>query len=161
MTCPPHSDGRCKCSTRPDSTRLARSIRHVSRHRSTPRKTQQNGTKTGSRSLISKTLFLIKQIRPRTSQVYNLRTPIPILLQTRTLEAIEGIADSLATADNALILVISEGAFVADADEGGWAHVGIADGAFAIAFIAETADGDAGLFAAHDEVGVVARHCAF
>lgn len=142
-----------------DSTRSIDSIRHVSRHRSTP---TQDPTKTeprqGPRSLIPKTLFLIKQIRPRTSQVYNLRTPIPILLQTRTLEAIEGIADSLATAHNALILVVSEGAFVADADEGGWAHVGIADGAFAIAFVAETADGDAGLFAAHDEVGVVAGH---
>lgn len=108
--------------------------------------------------MIPKTLFLIEQIRPRTSQVYNLGAPIPILLQTRTLEAIERIADPLATADNALILVVAEGALVADADEGGRAHVGIADGAFAIAFVAETADGDAGLFAAHDEVGMVAGH---
>jgi hypothetical protein len=49
-------------------------------------------------------------------------------------------------------LVVSEGAFVADAGEGGRAHIGIAYGAFAIAFVAKTADGYAGLFAAHYEI---------
>lgn len=33
-----------------------------------------------SSSMISKILLLVKQIRPRTPQVYNLRTTIPILL---------------------------------------------------------------------------------
>ena len=55
----------------------------------------------------------------------------------------------LPTANHALILVIAKGAFVADADEGRGAHVAIADGAFAVAFVAETTDGDAGLLAAH------------
>jgi hypothetical protein len=104
---------------------------------------------------------LIKQIRPRTTQIDNLGTPIAILLQTRTLEAIKGITDALSTTDDAFVLVVSERAFVAHAHEGGWADVGVADRAFAIAFVAETADGDAGLFAAHDEIGVMARHFAF
>ena len=55
----------------------------------------------------------------------------------------------LATAHDALVLVVAKGAFVADADEGGRAHVAVADGAFAVAFVAEAADGDAGLLAAH------------
>jgi len=80
--------------------------------------------------MIPKILLLIKQIRPTAPQINNLRAPIPILLQPRALE----------------------GAFVADADEGGGADVGVTDGAFAVAFVAEAADGYAGLFAAHDEV---------
>lgn len=55
----------------------------------------------------------------------------------------------LSTAYHALILVIAKGAFVADTDEGCRAHVAVADGAFAVAFVAETTDGDAGLLAAH------------
>lgn len=99
--------------------------------------------------MIPKILLLIKQIRPRTPQINNLRTPIPILLQPRTLKAIERIRDPLATAHSAFILVIAKGAFVADPDEGGGTDVGVADGAFAVAFVAETTYADAGLFAAH------------
>ena len=65
----------------------------------------------------------------------------------------------LATAHDTLVLVVAEGALVADASESGGPHVGVADGALAVAFVAEPADADAGRFAAHDEVGVVARHC--
>lgn len=108
--------------------------------------------------LIPKTFLLIEQICPRTSQVDNLRTPVSILLQARTFKAVERVTDPLATAHDALVLVVSKGAFVADADEGGRAYVGVADGTFAVAFVAQAADGDAGLFAAHDEVGVMAGH---
>lgn len=110
--------------------------------------------------LIPKILLLIKQIGPRTTQVDNLGAPIAILLQTRTLKAVKGVTDPLPTTHDAFVLVVAERAFVAHAYEGGWANVGVADGAFAIAFVAETADGDAGLFAAHDEIGVMARHFA-
>ena len=102
---------------------------------------------------------LVKQIRPRASQINNLRTPIPILLEARTLEAIKRITDPLTTADDAFVLVVAKGALVADAHEGCGADVGVADGAFAVAFVAEAADGDAGLLAAHDEIGVMAGHC--
>lgn len=111
--------------------------------------------------MIPKTLLLVKQIRPRTPQIDNLRTPIPVLLEPGTLKAVEGITDALPATHDALILVVAEGALVADADEGGRAHVGIAHGAFAVAFVAQAADGDAGLFAAHDEVGVMAGHLDF
>jgi hypothetical protein len=108
--------------------------------------------------MIPKILLLVEQIRPTTTQIYNLRTPVPVLLQPRALEAVERIADALAAAHNALVLVVAEGAFVADARERGGAHVRVADGAFAVAFVAESADGDSGLLAAHYEVGMMARH---
>lgn len=103
-------------------------------------------------------LLLIKQIRPTTPQIHNLRTPIPILLQPRTLKAVERIADPLPPTHHTLVLIVAEGALVADARQGGGPHVRVADGAFAVAFVAEAADVDAGELAAHDEVGVVAGH---
>ena len=45
--------------------------------------------------MIPKILLLVKEIRPRTAQVDDLRTPIPILLQPRTLEAVKGVRDAL------------------------------------------------------------------
>lgn len=45
--------------------------------------------------MIPKILLLVEQIRPRTAQVDNLRTPIPILLQSRALEAVERVRDAL------------------------------------------------------------------
>ena len=109
-------------------------------------------------SLIPEILFLVEQIRPRTTQVYNLRAPISVLLQARALEAVECIRNAFTAANDALVLVVAEGALVADAHEGGGSHVGVADGAFAVAFVAEAADGDAAGLATHDEIGVMARH---
>lgn len=88
--------------------------------------------------MISEILFLIEQIRPRTTQIYNLGTPISILLQSGTLETIECVTDSLASTYDAFVLVITEGAFIAYAHKCGGAHVRIAYGAFAVAFIAES-----------------------
>ena len=56
----------------------------------------------------------------------------------------------LTTAYHALILIVAKGAFVADTDECCGSHVAIADGAFAVAFVAKAADGYTGLLAAHD-----------
>ncbi len=89
---------------------------------------------------------------PRTAEVYNLGAPIAVLLEARALEAVEGVRDPLAAADDALVLIVAEAALVADADEGRGADVRVADGALAVALVAEAADGDAGLLAAHDEV---------
>jgi hypothetical protein len=87
-------------------------------------------------SLIPEILFLVEQIRPRTTQIYNLRASVSVLLQARALEAVEGIRDSFTAAHDAFVLVVAEGALVADAHEGCGAHVGVADGAFAVTFIA-------------------------
>jgi hypothetical protein len=87
--------------------------------------------------VVPKILLLVEQIRPATAQIYNLGAAIPVLLQAGAFEAVEGVAD---------------------AGEGRGAHVGVADGAFSVALVTEAADGDAGLFAAHDQVGMVARH---
>lgn len=102
--------------------------------------------------MISKILLLVKQIGPRTAQIDNLRTPIPVLFQPGALEAVEGVRDAFAAAHDAFVLVVAERALVADAGERGRAHVRVAHGAFAVAFVAQAPDGDAGLFAAHDEV---------
>lgn len=45
--------------------------------------------------MIPKILLLVKQIRPRTAQIDNLRAPIPIFFQPRALEAVEGVRDAL------------------------------------------------------------------
>jgi hypothetical protein len=109
--------------------------------------------KTSPRVLvISEILLLVEQIGSRTTQIYNLRTAIPVFLESCAFEAIECVGDTLAAADDTLVLVVSEGAFVADAGERSRAHVRVADGAFAIALVAEAADRDASLLAAHDEV---------
>lgn len=102
--------------------------------------------------MIPEILFLVEQIGPATPQIDNLGTPVPVLFETGALEAVEGVADALAAADDAFVLVVAEGALVADAGEGGGAHVAVAHGALAVALVAEAADGYAGLFAAHDEV---------
>jgi hypothetical protein len=108
--------------------------------------------------LIPEILFLVEQICPRTAQVYDLRAPISVLFQSRALEAVESDGDSFTAADDALVLVIAEGALVANAHKRGGSHVGVAYGTFAVALVAEAADGDAACFAAHDEIGVMARH---
>ncbi|KAK6080665.1 peroxin 26 [Seiridium cupressi] len=94
-------------------------------------------------------LLLIKQICPRTTQIDNLRASVPILLQPRALEAVEGIRYALAAADDALVLVVAERALVADAHQGCRSHVRVAYRTLAVALVAETADGYAGLLAAH------------
>jgi hypothetical protein len=110
--------------------------------------------------VIPKILLLVEQIGPGAAQIDNLRTPIAVLFQARALETVEGVADALAAAHDALVLVVAERALVADAREGCRAHVRVAHGAFAVAFVAESADGDAGLFAAHDKVaGGVSELC--
>lgn len=108
--------------------------------------------------LLTIRFLLIEQICSRTSQIYDLWTAIPILLQPRAFKAVECVADTLPAADDTLVLVVAEGAFIADPDEGRRSDVGVADGAFAIALVAETADCDAGLLAAHYQIGVMTRH---
>ena len=62
------------------------------------------------------------------------------------------------TAYDTFVLVVAEAAFIADADEGCWSNIRIADWALSIALVAETADGDARLFATHNKIGMMARH---
>ncbi|GAB1210409.1 hypothetical protein APSETT445_009201 [Aspergillus pseudonomiae] len=83
---------------------------------------------------------------------------LKISKKSRTFKAVESITDSFATADDALVLVVTERALIADPNESRGAHVGIAHGAFAVTLVAQSADGDTRLLAAHNEIGVVARH---
>lgn len=102
--------------------------------------------------MISEILLLIEQIRPRTTQIYNLGTAIPILFQSSTLETIECVTNSFASANNTFVLVVAEGAFIAYAHKCGGTHIGIAHGAFAVALIAESTYRYTRLFAAHDQI---------
>ena len=125
--------------------------------------------------MIPKILLLVEQIRSRTAQIDDLGTPIPIFFQPRTFETIEGVRDALSplplasispaeegpwdaylsATDNTFILVVAKRAFITDTDECCRAHVAIADGAFAVTFVAETADCYAGLLTTHDEITVL------
>lgn len=100
-------------------------------------------------SVISKVLLLVEQIRPAGAQIDDLRTPVPIFLEPCTLKAVESITDSFPAANNAFVLVVPEAAFVADAHECCGTNVGVANWAFAVAFVAKTSHGDAWCFAAH------------
>lgn len=125
--------------------------------------------------MISEILFLVEQICPRTSQIDDLRTAIPILLKTCAFEAVKRIRDALSnnnvsrrfshhgwryeqtyltTTDHTFILVVTEGTFVTDTDESRRTNIAITDGTFAIAFIAETANSYTWLLAAHDQVAI-------
>lgn len=74
-------------------------------------------------SMIPEILLLVEQIRPRTTQIDNLGTAIPVLFQSGALEAVESVGDALAAADDTFVLVVAKGALVADAHEGCWADV--------------------------------------
>lgn len=87
--------------------------------------------------MIPEILLLVEQVRPATPQVDNLWTTIPILLEPRTLKAVERIADAFPAAHDAFVLVVAKAALVADADQGRRSHIGVAHGTFAVAFVAE------------------------
>ena len=119
--------------------------------------------------MIPEIFLLVEQIRSRTAQIDNLRTPIPIFLQPRTFETVESVRDALfplplasirppregreeaylSATDNTFILVVAKGAFVTDTDKCCGTHVAIADGAFAVTFVAETTDCYAWLLTTH------------
>ncbi|KAI1268634.1 hypothetical protein F5Y18DRAFT_415311 [Xylariaceae sp. FL1019] len=86
--------------------------------------------------IMRSTMNKIKQTAGMGVKVDNLGAAIAVFLQTRALEAIEGVGDALAAADDAFVLVVAEAALVANADEGRGADVGVADGTLAVAFIA-------------------------
>ncbi|KAJ3532905.1 hypothetical protein NM208_g8222 [Fusarium decemcellulare] len=73
-------------------------------------------------------------------------------VKASALEAIEGIRNALTAAHDTLVLVVAEATLVADSDKRRRSYVGIAYGAFAVALVAEAADGDASLLAAHDKI---------
>jgi hypothetical protein len=101
------------------------------------------------------------QISPRRAQIDDLWAPVAILLKSCAFKAVKGIADAFSAADDAFVLVVPEGALVTDANECGRAYVGVADRALAVTLVAESSERDSSLFAAHDEIGMVAWHvCA-
>jgi hypothetical protein len=98
------------------------------------------------------------QISPWRAQIDDLWASVAILLKSCAFKAVKGVADAFPAADDALVLVIPKGALVTDANECGRAYVGVADRALAVALVAKSSKWDSSLLAAHDEIGVVARH---
>ncbi|EZF95620.1 hypothetical protein H113_04067 [Trichophyton rubrum MR1459] len=101
---------------------------------------------------------LEEQIGPRAAQVDNLRTPIPILLQSGTFETVERVTDPFPATYNAFVLEVAKGAFIAHAHQSRRPHIGVADGTFAVTFVAQAPDSNAGLLSAHNEIWVMTRH---
>lgn len=71
--------------------------------------------------------------------------------------AVVGIRDADAAADDAAAGVGAVVALVAYAHQRARPHVRVAHHALAVALLAQPPDGDAGLLAAHDQVGVMLR----
>lgn len=65
--------------------------------------------------LVPEIFLLVEQIRPRRTQINDLRTPVAVFFQPCAFEAVKGVADALAATDDAFILIIAERALVADA----------------------------------------------
>lgn len=100
--------------------------------------------------LIPEILLLIKQIGPGASQVDDFGTAVTILFEAGAFETVKGVRDAFATADDAFVLVVAERTFVADAHQRGRSHVAIAHRTFAIAFVAQSSQTDAGRLSTHD-----------
>jgi len=103
-------------------------------------------------------LALVEQICPRRTEIYNLWTTVSVFFEPRALVAVKGVRDALAATDDALSRIVSKRAFIAYPNERSRPHVGIADGTFSVAFVAQAADGDAGLLSTHDEVWMMLAH---
>ena len=59
-------------------------------------------------SMVPEALLLVEQVGPGASQIDDLWTSIPVLLESCAFEAVKCIRNSLATANNAFVLVVSE-----------------------------------------------------
>ena len=103
-------------------------------------------------------LPLIEQVRLRRSQVDDLRAAVPVLFHLRAFATIVRVRDAGAPTNNAPPLIGPIIALVADSNEGTGSHIRIADHTFAVALFAQPADGDAGLLAAHYQIGVMLGH---
>ena len=76
----------------------------------------------------------------------------------QALTAIIGVRHAHPSADHAPPLEAPVIALVADVHDVLGIDEGVADDALSVALLAEPADGDAGLLAAHHQVGMVLRH---
>lgn len=101
---------------------------------------------------------LVEQIGLGRAQVDNLRTAIAVLLEQRALLAVVGIAHARPTANHAAALVRAIVALVADTHQRRRPHIRIADDTLAVALFAQTPNGDAGLLAAKDQIGMMTGH---
>lgn len=103
---------------------------------------------------------MIEQIGSARTKIDDLWATISVLFQSCTSEAVEGITHSFSTTNDTLVLIVAEGALIADAHESGRSNIRVADWTLAVAFVAESTDGDACCLATHDEIWVMTRHFA-
>jgi len=100
----------------------------------------------------------VKEVGLGAAKVDNFGTPISILLLLAALATVIRIGDARPTADHASTLVRAVVTLVTNPYQSCGSNVTVADYTFAIAFLAKSADGNAGLLAAHDEIWVVLGH---
>jgi len=103
-------------------------------------------------------LSFVEQIGLGTAQIDDLRTSVAIFLLNGALFAIIRIRNSLASTNHTTALVASIVAFVTNSNKEAWTDIGIANDALSITFCAQAANGDAGLFSAHDQIWMMLRH---
>ena len=103
-------------------------------------------------------LSLVEQICLGTPQVHNLWAPVPVLLQLCALLAVVRVRYSDTSADDTAPLIRTIVALVTNAHQGARPDIRVANDALAIALLTKTADGDARLFSAHDQIWVMFCH---
>lgn len=101
---------------------------------------------------------LVEQVCFGGTQVHNLWTPVSVLFLLCALLAVVSVGNSNTTADHAAPLIRAVVALVANAHQRAWPDVGVADYTLSVTLLAQPANSNAGLFAAHNQVGVVLGH---
>jgi len=120
------------------------------------------GSNTGPKLSFLEPVFLplIEQISFGTAEVDNLRTAISVFLLLRALLAVIGVGDAETSTNNAPALVGAVVTLIANSHQGARSHVGIANHALPVVFLAQAADGNPWLLPAHNQIRMMLRHRA-
>jgi hypothetical protein len=101
----------------------------------------------------------VKQVRLCAAHVGYLGTPVPVFFGLRAFLAVVRIRHAYASANHTTALVRSVVTLIAHSNKRRRAHERIAVHTPPVAPLAQPTDRDAGQLAAHDQIGVVLRHC--
>ena len=106
----------------------------------------------------SEFLSFVEEIRLCTAQIDDLRTSIAILFGDCTFSTIIGIGTSRSSADHTSTLIGTIIAFITDANQRRRTNVRITNHTSTVAFLTQTTDGHASLFATEDQIGMMFSH---
>jgi hypothetical protein len=100
----------------------------------------------------------VEQICFRATKVHDFGAAVAIFFLDGALLTIVGIRNTLASANDTAALITSIVALVANTNERAWAHIAVANDAFAVAFYTQPSDCNARKFSAHDQIGMMLGH---